>query len=175
MPSDGDRRVVLGRIRGAQGVRGWVKVESYSRPPDSILGYAQWQIERGSVSMPYSLLAGRRHGPGFMVHLADPEGRPLATRDDALSLFDARIAVYRRELEPLPNGEYYWVDLQGLTVTTLDGVVLGVVKRVFETGANDVLVVEGERERLIPFVQGPVVHEVDLDAGRMRVDWDPEF
>lgn len=175
MSADDDLRVVLGRIRGAHGVHGWVRVESYSRPPDNILGYTQWQLGLGGAWLSYNLLAGRRHGPGFIAHLADPQGRPLADRDDALALLDAPVAVYRRELEPLPQGEYYWVDLQGLKVVTVDGAVLGVVERLFETGANDVLVVQGERERLIPFVQGPIVHEVDLEAGIIRVDWDPEF
>ena len=77
---------------------------------------------------------------------------------------------------PVPEpGQFYWSDLLGLTVTTTEGVDLGVVERMMETGANDVLVVKGERERLIPFLMDDVVHHVDLDGGRMEVDWDPEF
>ena len=81
----------------------------------------------------------------------------------------------RGQLAALPNGEYYWADLIGLTVTTLSGVSLGRVIRLLETGANDVLVVQGDRERLIPYVFGVIVRTVDLEAGRMVVDWDPEY
>ena len=78
-------------------------------------------------------------------------------------------------MPPLAPGEYYWADLEGLRVVTLDGVELGTVDHLFATGANDVLVVHGARERLLPFVRGTVVVEIDLDARLLRVDWDPEF
>jgi len=175
MAAHSGRRVTLGRISGAMGVQGWVRVESYTRPLEGILGYRRWQLERGDGWAEYALLDGKRHGAGLIAHLADAHDRALADRDEALALLGCSVAVWRYELEPLPAGEYYWVDLEGLAVATLDGVVLGEVERVFETGANDVLVVRGERERLIPFVQGPVVHEVDLEAGRISVDWDPDF
>jgi 16S rRNA processing protein RimM len=85
------------------------------------------------------------------------------------------VTVPREVFPRAPKGHYYWADLIGLKVYTVDAVDLGVVTGVLETGANDVLEVKGDRERLIPFVMGPYVKEVDLDAGRMTVDWDPEF
>ena len=81
----------------------------------------------------------------------------------------------RAQLPPPGPGEYYWADLQGLQVVTLEGVELGTVSSVFATGANDVIVVRGERERLLPFVQGQVVMEVNLEQRLLRVDWDPDF
>jgi 16S rRNA processing protein RimM len=90
-------------------------------------------------------------------------------------LIDCDIAVQREQLPALESGEYYWTDLQGLRVVNLEGVELGVVSHLFETGANDVLVVRGERERLIPYTTGEAIQEVDLDHGQITVDWDPEF
>ncbi len=171
----GQRRIVIGRIRGAIGVHGWVRVESFCQPPDGILGYERWQIERPDGWRDFRLLEGQRHGPGFIAHLATEQGKAFAERDDAMALMGASVAVDRDEFAPLQEGEYYWADLEGLSVDTSDGVPLGVVDRVFETGANDVLVVKGEREHLIPFVQGPVVKTVDLESGLITVDWDPDF
>jgi 16S rRNA processing protein RimM len=96
-------------------------------------------------------------------------------REAAGELVRHEIAVPRSELPPAEPGEFYWVDLIGLEVETLEGVVLGRVVDLVETGANDVLVVQGDRERLLPFVQGQCVRSIDLDSGRMTVDWDPDF
>jgi len=85
------------------------------------------------------------------------------------------IAVRREQLPAAEEGEYYWVDLVGLRVETLDGSELGRVDHLMATGANDVLVVEGERQRLIPFVTGHIVKDVDLDAGVIRVDWQADY
>ena len=78
------------------------------------------------------------------------------------------------ELPPLEDGDFYWAELEGLRVVTVEGAELGVVKRLMETGANDVLVVQGERERLIPYVAA-VVRNVDLDSRTIEVDWDKDF
>ena len=88
---------------------------------------------------------------------------------------DCEIAVPREQLPELAENEYYWSDLQGLTVVNLDGIELGEVSHLFETGANPVVVVKGERERLIPYIWGQAIRDVDLQAGRMIVDWDPDF
>ena len=85
------------------------------------------------------------------------------------------IAVERDQLPELANDEYYWTDLEGLQVRTCAGVTLGRVDHLLATGANDVLVVQGEREHLIPFVLGSVVKAVHLSDGWMEVDWDPDF
>jgi 16S rRNA processing protein RimM len=104
------------------------------------------------------------------VHIAG-----IDDRDIAASLLNTQIAVRREQLPPAAEGEYYWSDLVGLAVRTIAGVELGKVTHLMQTGANDVLVVKGDRERLIPFLQPDVVKRVDLDAGIIEVDWDPEF
>jgi len=174
MPGSGgaspERRVVLGRIRGAHGVRGWLRVQSFTEAREALADFPRWMLGDGEVWREYRLEQAEPHADGLLVRL---EG--VADRDRAQALRGKRVAVWRRELPALPSGEHYWSDLEGLTVTTPQGAVLGVVERLFETGANDVMVVSGERERLIPFVLGEVVRGVDLEAGRVEVDWDPEF
>jgi len=165
-----DRKIVVGRITGLYGVRGWVKVYSWTEPREAIVGYSPWQVKIGGGWREMQVVDGRRHGKGVVVRL---EG--CDNRDVAATLLGAEIAIFRSQLPDTAAGEYYWTDLVGLKVVNREGVELGVVKNLMETGANDVLVVQGERERLIPCLFGKVVVEVDLEHRLMRVDWDPEF
>ncbi|MFZ5594116.1 MAG: ribosome maturation factor RimM [Pseudomonadota bacterium] len=169
MSGDSSGLVVIGRISGIYGVRGWVKVYSYTEPRESILGYLPWQVCVGGLWQAMRVSDGRLHGKGVVAKLDgydDPES--------AKALRGADIAVCREQLPVPEDGRYYWSDLIGLEVVTVDGVVLGEVDHLLETGANDVLVVQGERERLIPFIP-QVVIDVDLAGKMMRVYWDPEF
>ncbi len=163
-------RVILGKIAGVYGVRGWVKVFSETKPKENIFDYLPWQIKLNGEWRTVKLIQGKTHGKGLVVHLESYDDR-----DQAKSLVGAEIAIFRHQLPQAEEGEYYWSDLIGLKVTTLDGKALGKVDHLFETGANDVLVVKGEREHLIPFVQGQFIHQVDLETGQIRVDWDSEF
>jgi 16S rRNA processing protein RimM len=169
--SDRDSRlVIIGRVVGVYGVRGWVKVLSATEPPEAILDYPSWQLRRGSEWQAMALSGGRRHGKGILAQLAACDDR-----DVARGLIGADIAVRRGEMPDPEAGRFYWADLEGLTVRTTAGVDLGTVDHLLETGANDVLVVKGQRERLIPYVRGTVVTDVDLEQGVILVDWDPEF
>jgi len=162
--------VVLGRITGLYGVQGWVKVFSYTEPRAGIIGYDPLYLDGQGDWRPCRIEEGRLQGKGVIIKFAGYDDRDAAT-----ALLGRDIAVRREQLAPLNAGEYYWSDLEGLRVMTVGGVVLGVVERLFETGANDVMVVAGERERLIPFIAGDVIVEIDLTGGVMRVDWDPDF
>ncbi|MCS4504559.1 Ribosome maturation factor RimM [wastewater metagenome] len=165
-----DPPVVLGEIVGVHGVQGWVKVYSWTRPMDNILGFTEWQLlDDAGAARTLKLRSGRQQGKGLIAHLEGVEDR-----DAARALIGRQIAVPRSALPPAEEGEYYWHDLVGLEVVNREGVVLGRVRRLMETGANDVMVVAGERERLIPFVVDVFVLDVDLGAGRLEVDWDPE-
>ena len=170
MPNDAERVVVIGRIGGVYGVRGWVKVFAYTEPREAILDYPHWWVRLDDEWRPLALAEGRPHGKGLVARLAD-----FSDRDAAQKLVGCDIGVPRSAMPPLGPDEFYWADLEGLRVITRDGVELGVVDHLLETGANDVLVVKGERERLIPYVRGEVVTEIDLAQGVMRVEWDPEF
>jgi 16S rRNA processing protein RimM len=164
------RLVVIGRVAGVYGVRGWIKIISATEPPEAILQYPSWRVRAGSEWRAMALTAGRRHGKGMLAHLANCDDR-----DAARTLVGAEIAVPRAELPDPGPDNFYWADLEGLTVRTEAGIELGVVDHLLETGANDVLVVKGEKERLIPYVRDEVVTGIDLDQGVITVDWDPEF
>jgi 16S rRNA processing protein RimM len=160
------RRVALGRIGAPHGVRGWVRIFSDTEPPENILRYRPWLVDDRETQV----IEGRRHGKALIALLVGCEDR-----DAAAALAGRRIMVYRDQLPPPRSDEFYWIDLEGLAVQTSSGVELGRVSHLFATGANDVLVVQGERERLLPFVWGQVVRDVDFGAGRILVDWDADF
>lgn len=162
--------VVMGRVAGLFGVRGWVKLHSYTAPRAALLDYDPLYLGSDGQWQAIVLEQGQVHGKGLIAKFAGIDDRDAATR-----LVDRELAVNRDQLPEPEPGEYYWRDLQGLRVVTLTGVELGRVDHLFDTGANDVMVVHGERERLVPFVEEQVVLEVDLAAGLIRVDWDPEF
>jgi len=163
-------RVTMGRVSGAFGVRGWLKVRSDCEPVEQLLAYSPWQIDTGTGWRSHVLVDGKIHGPGLVAKLAD-----IDDRDQAQELAGADIAVDRSQLPALAEDEYYWNDLIGLGVVTREGKELGRVSGLMQTGTNDVLVVSGERERLIPFIREQVVLAVDAEARRIEVDWDPDF
>jgi 16S rRNA processing protein RimM len=162
--------ILVGRISGLYGVHGWVRVYSHTEPREEILRYAPWYLHREGGWCMRELRQGRSQGKGIVAAL---EG--IDNRDTAARWIGCDIAICREQLASLNAGEYYWADLIGLRVFTEQGILLGQVKRLLETGANDVLVVQGERERLIPFLAGAVVKRVDLKQGTLTVDWDPDF
>ncbi len=162
--------VIVGRISGIFGVKGWVKVFSYTQPRENILNYSPWMLQRGGQWQCINITAGRRHGAGVVAHL---EG--YNDRDDARKLIAADIAICRDQFVETKSGEYYWIDLIGLKVVNLQGMVLGIVDHLLETGANDVLVVQGATEILIPYVRDDVVTDVNLKDGVITVDWDAAY
>jgi 16S rRNA processing protein RimM len=162
--------VVLGRLSGLYGVQGWLKVFSDTEPREGIIKYPDWWVRQQGGWKRMRVEQGRRHGKGVVVKL---EG--IDNRDAAAKLLNAEVAVDRNTLPETAPGEFYWTDLEGLTVVCVDGTELGRVDHLIETGANDVLVVTGERERLIPYIPEQVIKQIDLEQGRMVVDWDPEF
>lgn len=162
--------VTLGRIRGVFGVKGWLKVQSYTEPPDNIARYGKWTLRVEGVDHPFDVEDGRSHGGGVVAKL-----RGIDDRDRARDWVGAEIVVAREQLPATREGELYWTDLEGLEVTTTTGTVLGRVDHLLATGGNDVLVLDGAPRRLIPFIAGSVVKEVDLEAGRIVVDWSPDY
>ena len=166
--TDGLRQpVILGRIVGLFGVRGWVKVHSYTEPRGALLDYRDWLLGREEAWRHVELAEGRQHGKGIVVRL-----RGIEDRDAAAELLGSEIGVDRDTLPEPEDGRYYWADLEGLTVVGRDGTELGKVAYLMATGANDVLVVDGPVERLIPFVPETVILDVDLAHGVIRVDWE---
>jgi 16S rRNA processing protein RimM len=167
----GERRILLGKIVGVFGVRGWIKIQSHTAPHDALFDYLPWTLRRADEEREITKIEGRVQGRGLVAHLDGVD-----TREAAETLIGYEIFVPRHVLPKPRKGEYYWVDLEGLDVRTIDGVALGTVSHLFPTGANDVLVVRDDtRERLIPFIADSVIRSVDVDAKRIEVDWDPDF
>jgi len=165
------RRILLGRVHGAFGVRGELKLESFTDPPNAVFRYQPWILrDAQGRERELSGARGRLTAKGVVATFPD-----VADRDAAEALRGTEVWVARSALPPPKPGEYYWVDLEGLRVVNREGVDFGRVSHLFSTGANDVLVAEGERERLIPFLQPDYVVSIDFEAGVVTVDWDPEF
>jgi 16S rRNA processing protein RimM len=162
--------VTLGRVSGVFGVKGWIKVESYTEPPGNIVTFGRWRLRHRGADRVFEVEQGQEHGGGVVAKL-----RGVDDRDRARDCIGAEVIVEREQLPEVGAGEYYWTDLEGLEVRTTAGVVLGRVDRLFATGAHDVVVVAGTQERLIPFVIGPVVKRVDFEAGLIEVDWSPDY
>lgn len=170
MPDANSRRVVLGRIAGAFGIKGWVKLQSWTEPPEKIVEFHPWLLEFAGEWREVQVAEGRRQGKNLIARL-----QGITDRDQAAVLAGANIAVRREQLPAIRPGEYYWTDLVGVEVRLENGRGLGKVTELLATGSNDVLVVQGERERLIPFIRGQVIKHVDMDARVICVDWDPDF
>lgn len=170
-PVSADKRVLIGRIHGAFGVRGEIKLESFTEPKSAVLRYQPWTLrDAQGRERELSGARGRDTVKGVVATLPD-----IADRDAAEALRGTEVWVSRASLPPPGDGEYYWVDLEGLRVVNIEGFTLGSVSHLFSTGANDVLVVQGERERMLPFLQPDVIHRVDFEAGVITVDWDADF
>jgi len=165
-----DGLIVVGRISGVYGVKGWVKIYSDTTPKENILTYSPWMLKIRGVWQERKLVQGRTQGKGLVAKI---EG--LDDRNEAELLQETLIAIRQEQLPALSQGEYYWRDLIGLAVVNLKGEELGVVDHLLETGANDVLAVKGGRERLIPFVVGPIVQTVDLEQRKITVDWESDY
>lgn len=171
--------VDVGRITSVFGIKGWVKVHSDTEPPANIGVYSPWWLKTRHGVKAVEIDAFQPHGKGFIAHIVGVDDR-----EGAEAIGQVTISVERQQLPDLADDEYYWHQLQGLAVySCFDGTeqLLGRVSHLLETGANDVLVVQpceaslDDQERLIPWVPGQYVKQVELAAGRMLVDWDPAF
>jgi 16S rRNA processing protein RimM len=162
--------VTLGRISGVFGVKGWVKVQSYTEPRENIVGFDVWTVRRRGMDTTMEVEEGRSHGGGVVAKL-----RGVDDREAARELIGAEIAVERTSLPECAAGEYYWTDLEGLEVVTPSGERLGIVDHLVTTPGHDVLVLAGRPQRMIPFVPGEVIRKVDLDAGLIVAEWSADF
>ena len=170
--------IIVGALGAAYGIKGWLKLRSLTQPGSAIFDYQPWQMRR-TPQAPWQslkLLDYRAQGQSYVVQLAN-----CCDRTQAQAYRNFQIGIFSHQLPALAAGEYYWRDLIGLQVWTVQSEYLGVVDHLLETGANDVLVVrpsEGsldQRERLIPFLRDTVIREIDTGAKKICVDWDADF
>lgn len=161
--------VVLGRVSAPFGVRGWVKIQLFSQSPEHLLAQSAWSLGRDGEWRTFDVLEAQQHGASVIAALAG-----VGTREAAAMLKGLQVAIAREQLPEPGQDEFYWADLIGLAVRNTQGETYGEVADMIATGANDVLVVKGERERLIPFI-AQVIESVDLAARVITVDWPADF
>ena len=158
--------VVVGRILGPWGVKGWVRVYSWTDPPEQIFSYQPWAV--AGLSEECSVVDWRRAGPRLVAELPG-----IDSPEAAAALVDSEISIAKDLLPPPADGEFYGQDLEGLRVVNREGHCWGSIRRMVPTGAHDVMEVADDEGRviLIPFVMDHFVRQVDLEQGRIEVDW----
>lgn len=169
MNAPNPRYIVTGKVGAAYGIKGWLKIHSYTEIASQILQYQPWYLEKGSDWQVFELEEGRPHGKGIVVKFAG-----IDTPEVARQLAGRLIAIQREQLASLPANEYYWADLEGLMVINEAGQALGQVVYLIATGSNDVLVIQDTRgkEHAIPYLPGSVIQKIDLESRQIIVNWD---
>ncbi|MFT6506514.1 MAG: 16S rRNA processing protein RimM [Colwellia sp.] len=169
--------VTLGKVGAVYGIKGWLKIHSFTDDQEAILDYFPWSLKLGNKVQSVEITDWRKHNNGLVVKVAGIDDRDIAQK-----LVGSEIFVSEDALSDLPEGEFYWRDLIGMTVVTDKGYDLGQVSDIMETGANDVLVVKanlkdgfGKKERLIPYLMDQVILSVSTENKQICVDWDPGF
>jgi 16S rRNA processing protein RimM len=169
--------IVVGKLGAPHGIKGWLKVHSFTDDPEGIFDFSPWLINQQGKLETFEVADWRRSGKGFIAKFAH-----INDRDEAMAYTHGEITVTESQIPELPQGEFYWRDLIGMSVVTNKGYSLGKVDDLMETGSNDVLVVKannndgfGKSERLLPFLTDSVIENVDADAREITVDWDPSF
>jgi 16S rRNA processing protein RimM len=160
--------IKVGKVGSTYGVRGWIKIQSYTEYGEGILEYKPWYLSKDNENWrPIEVEDGRMHSGRLIVKFTGIENP-----EEAALLTGSVIGVMRSQLPELGKNEYYWSDLVGLTVINKHGDVLGTVSYLIETGSNDVLVVKGQKEHAIPYLLGDVILKVDLEKKEIHVDWE---
>jgi len=172
-----ENQITLGKVGAVYGIKGWLRIHSFTDEPDAILDYFPWSLKLGNNTRTVDVTDWRKHNKGLIVKV---DG--IDDRDDAQALVGSEILISENSLPELSQGDYYWRDLIGMAVVTTKGYDLGVVSDMLETGANDVLVVKAnlndgfsKKERLIPYLLEQVVESVSIENKQICVDWDPGF
>lgn len=164
--------IPVGKISGAYGIKGWVKIYSFTDPRKNILSYSPLYISQKGTWVEVKVIEGRLQGKGVVMSL---DG--VTDRDQVLPLVGLELAISKAQIKPAGEDEYYWSDLIGMTVVNLQDEQLGQVDNLLENGAHDVLVVvdRDKTERLIPFVLDDIVELVDLNESIIQVDWKSDY
>lgn len=170
-------QITLGKVGAVYGIKGWLKIHSFTDEPEAILDYFPWSLKLGNKIQTVEITDWRKHNKGLIVKVAG-----IDDRDDAQALVGSEILTSEAALPELSQGDFYWRDLIGMSVVTNKGYDLGVVSDMMETGANDVLVVKAnlndgfsKKERLIPYLFEQVIESVSIENKQICVDWDPGF
>ncbi len=168
--STDSKRVIIGCLGAVHGVRGWLKIHSYTDPITNILEYPNWQIQHKNQWRPLDVEDSKINNNTILIKIRD-----INDRDIAKTYTNDLIAINREALPEPGENEYYWSDLIGLNVTNTAGIMLGKIVEMRDTGANDIIIIQGEKRRhLVPYLNH-VIQSIDLDKQQMIVDWDDDF
>jgi len=171
-----EQLLTIGRVAAAHGIKGWIKVYSYTDPPENIISYTPWYFKISGAWVRIDVLSSRKQGKSIVARLDKCE-----TRNDAESFLGVDIAIPSTSLAQLEDGDYYWNQLHGLVVINTEQKRFGTVTKLIQTGANDVMVVKADKqsiddlERLVPYIKSRVIKSIDLDTGEIIVDWDASW
>jgi 16S rRNA processing protein RimM len=164
-----NKRLLIGQINGLFGVQGWVKLFSYAHPRKNILSYQPWHIKVDGVWTTLDIVKGREQGKTIVAQLKDVDDR-----EDSRRYIGVELYIEKSQLPQLAQGEYYWDELTGLEVINNQGIVLGTISYMVDTGANNVMVVNGKKEHWVPYIE-PFLISIDMDKRQILVDWDEDF
>ncbi len=164
------QRIIIGRIGSPFGIHGWLKINSFTDPPENIFQYLPWQIHSKQSWLTLNIADSQIQSHRILIKLAD-----CHTPEQAKHYTNTEIAIWRNQLATLENDQYYWSDLEGLSVINSNGVNLGKVDHLMNTGANDILVVKGAKNYLIPYILNMYVMQVNLQEKTIIVDWHEDF
>lgn len=175
--SSTDKPIIVGTFGATYGVKGWLRINSFTESMEGIFDYQPWLIYQHNIWREVKVVDWRLHGKSYVVLL---EG--LSQREEAQAFVNCEIAIFPEQLVELPSDEYYWRELMKCEVVNHQGYHMGKVTEVLETGSNDVLRVKankkdafGKQERLIPFIEDHFILDVDIAAKTIKVNWEPDF
>ena len=165
---ENDKKVFIGKVTGVHGIKGWLKIQSFSSPPENILNYPSWIIANQGLEDFYLIEQGKKLNNKIIVKLEKIDDRTTAE-----FLINSKIQILRSDLPKLTNESYYWSDLEGLNVLNSEDNMIGKIESLIETGANDVMVINRSKNKrvLIPFVMHEIIKEVNIELNFVKVDW----
>ena len=165
---ENDKKVFIGKVTGVHGIKGWLKIQSFSSPPENILNYPSWIIANQGLEDFYLIEQGKKLNNKIIVKLEKIDDRTTAE-----FLINSKIQILRSDLPKLTNESYYWSDLEGLNVLNSEDNMIGKIESLIETGANDVMVINGSKNKrvLIPFVMHEIIKEVNVELNYIKIDW----
>ena len=165
-----DEWVIVGRFGRPHGIKGFVSVYSFTEPSDNILSYSDWHVSLNHSWQPIKILSVQIHNKTIVAQI---EGYP--ERESVALLTNVEIAIRKEQLASLAPDEYYWHQLIGMKVINQQAQEFGLIIEIMPTGSNDVLVVQGEKRHLIPYLPGQFIIEINDKSQTMIVDWDMDF
>ena len=164
-----DKKINIGKIIGLHGIKGWLKILSYTSPPENIFNYQSLIISNENMEETFHIENSRKQGKKILIKL---DG--IDDRTSGESLKESKIQIFRLDLPELSEDTYYWEDLMGFNVFNQNNINLGLVDSFIETGSNDVLVIRNEKKEntLIPFLMNKTIKEVNLETKLIIVEWE---